>query len=255
MLTRYQKSVLNNYRVGRKNCSEILSFERASIIFGLDIQELLKVSEFKEYPNWDSVHSFIAANATPTTAKLKYKYNAAVRKSLYMYATELKEVPGYNGDYFRDGRIWGPGAIDRIANIIGKDYEEVKSDYYSQPGYCYRETHYDDTCGIGGGHHTPDGWTDKAFVVVKYIVHLINEEVLYDTSTGAIVEEVPETVTIKIKEWDDVTLTGKVEDLSTVSGYLMGYFHSIIPFPKSRPYETQKIARVLQNNNIQVNVA
>jgi hypothetical protein len=254
MLTRYQKSILRTHRILGKNIGTGLSFERAALIFGVDIQKLLVVSEFQEYPNWDSVKDFIEANATPSNVKLKPKYSASVRKELSEYANELKEVPGYDSEYFRDGRIWGPAAISKISAILGRDYKSVKDEYYSQPGYTYRETHYDDTCGFGGGHHVPDGWTDKAFCIVSYINYLINEEVSYDTRNGNIVEEVPVEVSIKIKEWD-VTLSGDVESLATVAGYVISHFNSMIVFPESRPLASEKLARILKTNNVLVDVA
>lgn len=253
-MTRYQKSILRTHRVGRKNIGSTLSFERAANLFGVDIQKLLEVSEFQKYPNWESVKQYIEDNANKTSVKLKPKYSSAVRKELLEYANSLKEVPGYDGEYFRDGRIWGPGAIAKISEITGRDYKSVKDEYYSQPGYTYRETHYDDTCGFGGGHHTPDGWTDKAFSVVRYIKYLIDEEVSYDTTNGKIIEEEPAEVSIKIKEWD-VTLSGEVEKLSMVAGYVMAHFNSIVVFPESRPFASEKLAKVLKTNNISVDVA
>jgi hypothetical protein len=224
------------------------------MLFGVDIQKLLEVSEFQKYPNWESVKQYIEDNANKTSIKLKYKYSNTVRKELSEYANSLKEVPEYNSDYFRDGRIWGPGAIATISEITGRDYNSVKDEYYAQPGYTYREVHYDDTCGLGGGHHTPDGWTDKAFCIVRYIKYLLDEEVCYDTSTGNIIEEVPQEVTIKIKEWD-VTLSGDAESLAIVAGYIMAHFNSIVIFPESRPFASEKLAKVLKTNNVSVDVA
>ena len=255
MLTRYQKTTLRTHRIGRKNIGTTLSFERASMLFGVDIQKLLAISEYVKYPNWDSVKEFIEANATPSNIKLKPKYQASsVRKELRAYADELKEVPGYNSEYFREGRIWGPGAIARISEILTRDYQDVKAEYYAQPGYTYREVHYDDTCGLGGGHHTPDGWTDKAFCIVRYIKYLLDEEVCYDTSTGSIIEEVPQEVTIKIKEWD-VTLSGDAGNLAAVAGYVMSHFNSMVIFPESRPFASEKLAKVLKTNSVSVDVA
>lgn len=174
--TRYQKQHDSLLNIFSRWFQLEKRYEEAAKVFGMDHAAMLTAMKesgldfsHPEIPEQDWFEAYVQMHANETTCH-KYRLkiqDAAERGRLTDIIVRLQKTEGYDGGYNRDGRVNREMWLKEIGHDVPMD--TIK--YWS-------ETIYDDTCGRGGGHHTPWGVSTKAFAIAKAVQKLLDEEVL-----------------------------------------------------------------------------
>ena len=179
-LSRYQKRIVKRHVVDKK---QSYTLRQVVAILGINLTEALNVAKplYKNgidpdeklysfgclYDRVEDLYSRLLplANTAPRY-KLVLRFTAKQQTLFKKLIQELEETPGYDSEYDRYGRV----SLERWCSKAGIDPDEIHSDRI--------QTTWDDTCGIGGGHHRPIGNNIKAFELVSEFERLMHQEVL-----------------------------------------------------------------------------
>jgi len=107
-------------------------------------------------------------------SKKKYAIKDAYRdRDKAKNAIKILEKMDTHSEYDRDDRV----DASYLAELLGISMNELERLFKKYGDTSRSIAVYDDSCGIGGGHHTYAGWTTKIFTAVSFIKTILK---MYD---------------------------------------------------------------------------
>ena len=148
-LTRKQKAAVNSDRFTHEDTMKLLGIE----------------SEFK-------MMEWIKNHIGESDKKYSIKEAYSDRGRAWKAIKQLESMDSHS-EYDRDDRVYDA----YLAELLGISRKELNHlyDKYGDTTRC--RAVYDDSCGIGGGHHTYAGWSTKDFCAVSFIKKILH---MYD---------------------------------------------------------------------------
>ena len=166
-LTRKQRAAIQSDRFTHEDTLKILGIDsKFNTNWRAWGEEYSEYSAGRKMIEWVKAH--IGESDKRLAIKEAYSDTSRARKAI----EQLKSMDSHS-EYDRDDRV----SDAYLGELLGISREELNRLYDKYGDTSRRRAVYDDTCGIGGGHHTYVGWTTKIFCALSFIRKIVH---MYD---------------------------------------------------------------------------
>lgn len=174
-LTRKQKAAVNSDRFTHEDTMKLLGIESE---FNTNWRAWMEDHTTDCAPGNESnacglkMMEWIKNHIGESDKKYSIKEAYSDRGRAWKAIKQLESMDSHS-EYDRDDRVYDA----YLAELLGISRKELNRlyDKYGDTTRC--RAVYDDSCGIGGGHHTYAGWSTKDFCAVSFIKKILH---MYD---------------------------------------------------------------------------